>query len=85
MASAISEASPGRPTGTESAEPLEPAGVAGVLVDPGAHHARRHPDHAHVVAGHLLRQPGRERVDAGLRGGVLDVLAGRAERRGAPS
>ena len=63
----------------ERADPVDPAGLAGVGVDGRPDDAGGHADDPDALAGDLDRQPGGQGVEAGLRGGVLDVLV-RARR-----
>ncbi len=48
----------------------------------GQDETRGHGIDADTLAGNLLRQTDRHRVDGALRGGIPDVLARTAERRG---
>ena len=80
-ASATSCGSPARPSGTSgptrSSRPGSPASAWIVVrTMPG-----RDPDHPDALGGDLLGEPDGQRVDAGLRRGVLDVLPRRPERR----
>ena len=86
IASATSPGSPARPSGTSGADPVDPAGRrrrrhgSWCATMPG-----RDADDPDAFAGDLLREAEGQRVDAGLRGGVLDVLPRRARASRRPS
>ena len=81
MASAISPGSATRPQRARPGDSVGSAGVTGIAVDARPHGARCHADHAHAVGGDLFGQAECERVDPGLCGGVVHVLARRATCR----
>ena len=83
--------SPGRPRraspdaeGDERREQRGTIGLAAARMHVGLDHARPDGVDADAVRRHLPREAEGERVDRPLRGGVVDVLAGRAEPRRRP-
>ena len=78
-APAISSGKPGRRNGMVECELVR---TLRIEVELRADDARRDRVDSDVVRRKLLREPDRQRVNRGLRGGVMNVGAGAAKRRG---